>query len=149
MFRSVGAGGVAVILPDQVPAHGDYVPFFGHDCLTDRLIPRLVRKTGARVVCSVVERLPHARGFRLRFSKPHPDIYSENFATSMAGLNKSVEQCVEQARAQYQWEYKRFKERPAGNLRIYNYENEPQTHFTLDDELRVTTARSDSDKPAV
>lgn len=148
LFRCVAAGGVAVVLPDQVPAHGDFVPFFGHDCLTDRLIPRLVRKTGARVVCCVIERLAHGRGFRLRFSQPHPDIYSDDFATSMAALNKSVEQCVEQARAQYQWEYKRFKERPAGNLRVYNYENEPQTHFTREDELRVTEARSGSDKPA-
>ena len=128
MFRCVEGGGFSVILPDQVPAHGDFAPFFGHDCLTDRLIPRLIKRTGARLVCCVIERLPRARGFRIIFSEPDPDVYSANLATSLKGLNKSVEQCVYQALPQYQWEYKRFKERPAGELRIYNYKNEPWTH---------------------
>lgn len=128
MFRCTEAGGVAVILPDQVPASGEFAPFFGHDCLTDRLIPRIIKRTHPRVVCCVIERLPRARGFKIVFSEPDPDIYSEDLTTSLRGLNKSVERCVEQALPQYQWEYKRFKERPAGELRIYNYDNEPWTH---------------------
>jgi KDO2-lipid IV(A) lauroyltransferase len=127
-FRLVGKGGLMVILPDQVPARGGFAPFFGVDCLTDRLIPRLLARTHARVVCCVIERLPCARGFRIIFSEPHSDLYSGNPEVSLKGLNESVEQCVRQVPPQYQWEYKRFKERPAGELRIYNYENEPWTH---------------------
>lgn len=128
MYRCMEDGGIAVILPDQVPAHGQFAPFFGHDCLTDRLISRLISKTGARVICCVIERLPGARGFRIVFSEPDPQIYAKDLAASLEGLNKSVENCVHQAMPQYQWEYKRFKERPVGKLRIYNYDNEPWTH---------------------
>ena len=117
-----------VILPDQVPARGGFAPFFGVDCLTDRLIPRLLARTHSRVVCCVIERLARSRGFRIVFREPHPDIYSDDPDVSLKGLNESVEQCVQLAPPQYQWEYKRFKERPPGELRVYNYDNEPWTH---------------------
>lgn len=128
IYRCLEDGGFTVILPDQVPAHGLFAPFFGHDCLTDVLIPRLLQRTGARLVCCVIERLGLGKGFCITFSEPDPGIYSEDQATAVTALNKSVEQCVDEAVPQYQWEYKRFKERPAGELRVYNYDNEPSTH---------------------
>lgn len=146
IYRCLEGGGLTVILPDQVPLHGDFAPFFGIDCLTDRLVPRLVMRTHAAVVCCVIERLPRGRGFRIHFVEPHPDIYVDDLATSLKGLNESVERCVHVAPAQYQWEYKRFKERRAGELRVYNYENEPQTHHSVSDELRVTNPPRTGDK---
>jgi len=128
IYRYMEAGGLTVILPDQVPARGEFAPFFGIDCLTDRLIPRLLQRTHALVVCCVIERLSRSRGFRIIFTEPHADLYSEDPATAVKGLNESVEICVHLAPAQYQWEYKRFKERPPGNIRVYNYDNGPVTH---------------------
>lgn len=128
LFRRLDEGKLVVVLPDQVPASGEFAPFFGHDCLTDKLVSRLIQRSRAKVVNCVIRRLPRSRGFDLLFSEPDPDIYSNDLPVSLAGLNASVEACVRQAPAQYQWEYKRFKERPAGELRVYNYENEPWTH---------------------
>ncbi|MFT6433964.1 MAG: KDO2-lipid IV(A) lauroyltransferase [Candidatus Azotimanducaceae bacterium] len=128
LYRSLGNGEVVTILPDQVPESGDYVNFFGEKALTDRLISRLLAKTGAQVVCCFIKRLPRNEGFTVCFREPDVDVYSTDNLVSMAGVNKSVEACVREAPAQYQWEYKRFRERPAGKLRIYNYEGDTWTH---------------------
>jgi len=128
LYRCLGHGGVVTILPDQVPESGDFVDFFGKKALTDRLISRLIAKTGAQAVCCFIKRLPENAGFTTCFREPHADIYSTDLLTSMAGVNKSIEACVREVPAQYQWEYIRFRERPAGELRIYNYEGDSWTH---------------------
>ncbi len=128
LYRCLGDGGLVTILPDQVPETGDFVPFFGEQALTDRLISRLQQKTGARIICCFVKRLSEKEGFAVCFREPDPDVYAEDSLVSMAGINKSIEACVREAPAQYQWEYKRFRERPEGSLRIYNYEGDSWTH---------------------
>ncbi len=128
LYKCLGDGGLVTILPDQVPETGDFVPFFGEDALTDRLISRLHKKTNARIVCCFVKRMPGKEGFAVCFREPDAAIYSEDSLISMAGVNKSVEACVREIPAQYQWEYKRFRERPSGKLRIYNYEGDSWTH---------------------
>jgi len=128
LYRRLNEGKIVVILPDQVPASGGFAPFFGVQALTDKLIPRLLERTNARVVCCVIRRLPRAKGFDALFSDPDPEIYAHDPMVSLAALNRSIENCVRQAPDQYQWEYKRFKERPVGKLRLYNYKNEPWTH---------------------
>ena len=128
LYKCLGDGGLVTILPDQVPETGDFVEFFGEKALTDRLISRLHQKTGARIVCCFVKRVESSNGFAVCFREPDPDIYSNDNLISMAGVNKSVEACVREIPAQYQWEYKRFRERPAGELRIYNYEGDSWTH---------------------
>ncbi|MBC8272740.1 MAG: lysophospholipid acyltransferase family protein [Gammaproteobacteria bacterium] len=128
LYRCLDAGGLVTILPDQVPETGDFVPFFGEPALTDRLISRLQRKTGARIVCCFLKRLPANNGFAVCFREPVADVYAEDSLVAMAGVNKSVEACVREVPAQYQWEYKRFRERPSGKLRIYNYEGNSWTH---------------------
>lgn len=128
LYRCLGDGGVVTILPDQVPETGDFVDFFGTKALSDRLISRLLAKTGARVVCCFIKRLPGNEGFTVCFREPDEEIYSSDRLASVAGVNKSVEACVREVPAQYQWEYKRFKERPKGELRIYNFEGDSWTH---------------------
>ena len=128
LYRCLGNGGLVTILPDQVPETGDFVDFFGEKALTDRLISRLIAKTGARVVCCFIKRLPENNGFSACFREPDADIYATDRITSMAGVNKSVEACVREVPAQYQWEYKRYRERPSGELRVYNYEGDSWTH---------------------
>lgn len=128
LIQIVDEGGLTVVLPDQVPAKGEFAPFFGHMALTDKLIPRMVKRTGAKVLCCVIERLPDAGGFILSFTEPHADIYDDDPTTSLRGLNESVELCAIRLPAQYQWEYKRFRERPPGELRLYNYKRENSTY---------------------
>jgi KDO2-lipid IV(A) lauroyltransferase len=56
-----------------------------------------------------VVRLPKSGGFKLTIQEADQSIYDEDLITSVAGLNKSVENCVLMAVEQYQWEYKRFR----------------------------------------
>jgi Kdo2-lipid IVA lauroyltransferase/acyltransferase len=128
LYRRLQEGRVVVILPDQVPATGAFAPFFGVPALTDTLITRLLRRQSARVVGCVIKRRSDGDGFDLIFVAPHADIYHADASIALRGMNLTVEACVALAPAQYQWEYKRFKERPSGERRLYNYNNEPSTH---------------------
>lgn len=128
LIRRLEQGRIVVVLPDQVPASGEFAPFFGIDTLTDVLVTRLIKRVQPRVLCCVIRRLPDAKGFEISFSKPHPDIFASDKAVALAGLNLSVEACVHSAPDQYQWEYKRFKERPPGMKRLYNFNDSANTH---------------------
>ena len=119
LYRSLAAGNVIVILPDQVPASGEFVEFFGMPAFTDRLISRLVQKTGSKVVSSIFIRGVDHAGFTARFSAADPDVYASDLAVSMRGVNKTVEHCVAADFAQYQWEYKRFRVCPPDTKPLY------------------------------
>jgi KDO2-lipid IV(A) lauroyltransferase len=127
LYRRLAEGRVVVVLPDQVPSTGDFVPFFGVDAMTDRLVSRLVKKSGARAVCASVLR-EQGGGFSVQFTRADSAVASEDLQQSMRGVNRSIENCVKLDPAQYQWEYKRFKERPAGAFRLYNYKDESASH---------------------
>lgn len=110
VLKALKRGGVVAILPDQVPkqAGAEFAPFFGQPALTMTLASNLLQKTGARAL--VVYALRRADGgFKLIFREPDPAIYAEDLAQSLAGMNRSIEACVRDQPAQYQWEYKRFK----------------------------------------
>ncbi len=123
LYRRLEKGGVVTILPDQVPARGEYAPFFGQSALTDVLVSRLIRKTGAVAVCCIVRRQRHR--FVVSFSEAAHELYSDQVSESVLGLNHSIEQCISSHLEQYQWEYKRFRKRPTGMQRLYNYRNHP------------------------
>lgn len=76
------------------------------------LLPKLASRTGAVVILAFAERLPGGQGYDVYFRPADPDVYSEDAEVAAAGLNRSVEACVRQIPAQYQWEYKRFRKRP-------------------------------------
>ena len=119
LYRRLREGRVVAVLPDQVPSSGEFVPFFGRPAFTDRLLTRLIQKTGARVVTCVVIREPGGQGFTVRFGIPDADVYADDSMQSMLGLNKSIEQCVRIDPKQYQWEYKRFRRYPEGSIPLY------------------------------
>ena len=111
LLKALQRGGLIGVLPDQVPADesGIHAPFFGQQAFTMTLVSRLVQRTEARVFCGFAMRLPRGGGFNIIVQEADPSIYSENLEESVNGLNRSVEQAVEMAEAQYQWEYKRFR----------------------------------------
>lgn len=122
LFTLLRNGGVVGILPDQNPrrAGGEYAPFFGMNILTMKLASKLVLKTGARALVTWAERLPGGAGFRVVIRAADERLYGDNLVTSVAGVNASVEQAVREIPSQYQWEYKRFKRRPAGEPHVYD-----------------------------
>ncbi|MEI7950670.1 MAG: lysophospholipid acyltransferase family protein [Gammaproteobacteria bacterium] len=114
LLKSLRAGEIVGILPDQVPlaSGGEFAPFFGKPAFTMTLLNRLQQKTGARVVVGYAKRVEH--GFRMIFREPAAEIYASDLTTALAALNRSVESVVLEDPAQYQWEYKRFKRQPQG-----------------------------------
>lgn len=126
LFNTLRAGGVVTVLPDQVPATGEYVPFFGQAALTDRLVPRLLAKTGARALMCIVYR--EQGKFNVRFSEPDAELYDNDVTKALAALNRSIEASVSDYLAQYQWEYKRFRERPAGKKKLYKFNDQPDSY---------------------
>jgi KDO2-lipid IV(A) lauroyltransferase len=119
LYRVLKKGQVVTILPDQVPANGEFAPFFGQSAFTDVLIPRLVRKSGARVICAYVKRLSTPGKFEVVFKSADDGVSNSDLTTALKALNRSIEQCVNELREQYQWEYKRFRRRPQGCSKVY------------------------------
>ena len=117
VFKALKQGQLVGVLPDQVPPDegGSYAPFFGVSAFTMTLVSKLVQKSDVRVFCGFAKRLPDARGFKVIVKEADKGIYSDDIETSVAALNKSVEQSVKEAVEQYQWEYKRFRKQPDGN----------------------------------
>lgn len=125
LYKRLKSGEVVSILPDQVPSNGLYIPFFGVAALTDNLTSRLLRKTGANVLCLYVIRT--VQGFEVNITSVADDIYVDKLETSLKAINETVEACVKEAPDQYQWDYKRFRERPAGEKKIYGF-NKPEAY---------------------
>lgn len=120
LFKALQGGTIVGVLPDQVPdreAAGGVAPFFGQPALTIGLIHGLIQRTGCAVVSVFAERIPG--GFRMRVLDVDDAIYAEDQATSLAGLNASVERCVHFSPEQYQWEYKRFRRLPPSYPKHY------------------------------
>lgn len=107
------------ILPDQEPdiSGGEFVSFFSMQALTITLASNLYKKNNAAVVLGYSKRVKG--GFDLYFQEMDEAFFSEDIVTSVQGLSKSVERSVKNNLDQYQWEYKRFKKRPAGESKIY------------------------------
>ncbi|MBS97903.1 MAG: lauroyl acyltransferase [Oceanospirillaceae bacterium] len=116
VLKALRRGEIVGILPDQEPEResGVYAPFFGQPALTMKLFPQLAAQTGVKVVCGYAHRLPDGAGFELRFSEADPGINSKDLLESAQALNRSIERCVSESPAQYQWEYKRFNTREDG-----------------------------------
>lgn len=120
-MKALKSGGLVGILPDQEadPGSGVYVPFFGIDAYTMKLLPQLAAQTGAVVVTAFAKRLPRGEGFEIYFNKADAAIGSKDIEVSARAMNAEVESCVRQIPEQYQWEYRRFDCRPEGEPKIY------------------------------
>ena len=114
-------GGVAGILPDQSPRGktNAFAPFFGMEVRTMTLVNKLIQKTGANVLVTYAERLPDGDGFRIVVTEAEPGNGDTDVVAGATALNRSVEKVVRMAPAQYQWEYKRLRHRPPGEINPY------------------------------
>jgi len=117
LYKRLAAGGTVGILPDQKPraGEGEFAPFFGRDALTMVLLPRLAARTGATVLFGFAERLPHGAGYRIHLLPAPPGLTDADMKVGCGALNQGVQNCVELAFTQYQWQYKRYsaEDRPS------------------------------------
>jgi len=110
LYKRLAAGGTVGILPDQKPraGEGQFAPFFGREALTMVLLPRLAARTGATVLFAFAERLPRGIGYRIHLLPAPPGLADADLGIACRALNQGVQNCVELAFAQYQWQYKRY-----------------------------------------
>jgi KDO2-lipid IV(A) lauroyltransferase len=120
LYGALREGGVVALLPDQVPtAAGAYAPFFGRPALTMVLVYRLIARAAPRVIMGHARRLPDAGGFCVGFEAlPQLEKLADQHA-ALTEMNAAIERLVRTDRAQYQWEYKRFKRPRPGDQKIY------------------------------
>lgn len=113
-------GRTVLFAPDQEPSikSGVFAPFFGVQALTPKLPHELIQRNPAGKVLFIYMKRVEA-GFELVFRQAPELIYSADPVESATGLNQGFEQCIADDPAQYQWDYKRFKRRPAGETKIY------------------------------
>ena len=83
------------------------------------LASKLINKTGAKPLITYAQRLPNAQGFKIVIQKAEPGMTSNNMTESLTALNRSVEKCIADVPAQYQWEYKRFRRTAPDEKPIY------------------------------
>ena len=110
LYKRLAAGGTVGILPDQKPraGEGEFARFFGREALTMVLLPRLAARTGATVLFAFAERLPHGAGYRIQILPAPERLADADPGIACTALNQGVQDCVELAFAQYQWQYKRY-----------------------------------------
>ena len=108
--RALAAGEAVGVLPDQTPRPDAAVraPFFGVDVLTMTLARRLIGNE-TQVLMVTVGR--SRRGFELVCERVDDAIRDQDPVASATAMNRAVERAVRRNPAQYQWEYKRFRER--------------------------------------
>ena len=108
ILRTMKAGGMAGILPDQVPSQGEgvWVPFFDQKAYTMTFPMKLVRQFKAKVLMCRVER--EAAGWRIHMRvwdyEPTGDDYQDCLA-----MNQLIQETILECPEQYLWSYNRYK----------------------------------------
>jgi KDO2-lipid IV(A) lauroyltransferase len=105
LLRVLKRGQAIALPPDQAPNSdgGVWADFFGKPAYTMTLAKKLQRSTGAALVACFAERLPHGKGYRMRYQR----VPGENFDET--ALNRVIEGLVRRCPAQYNWSYNRYK----------------------------------------
>jgi Kdo2-lipid IVA lauroyltransferase/acyltransferase len=122
LYKALERGELVAILPDQVPSARSgsvFAPFFGIPANTMVLLSRLAIKTGAPVMFAYAERLSQGRGYHMHLLPAPAEINHGGVETSATAVNAMVEQCARSLPEQYQWVYKRFRGRRAGDKELY------------------------------
>jgi KDO2-lipid IV(A) lauroyltransferase len=124
-----GIGGVKTVLnslennqmicmaSDQVPADGlgTYSTFFGHECYSFSLAPKLARKSKKQILLTYLS-YEKDIGHIINFKKPDNEIYSKNGIDIM---NWEMEEEIKKSPIEYSWEYKKFRKLSKGPRDIY------------------------------
>ena len=111
MLRSLRRGRVVWYAPDlgYVRANSAMVRFFGTPAPTNTATPRVARAGNARVLPFYPERLPGARGYRLRILPPLEDFPGKDPVADTERTNRILEEQILRIPEQYFWSHDRFK----------------------------------------
>lgn len=121
IMRELKSGGLVGMSCDHDAGAtgGLFAPFFNIPAWTMGLPARLAEKTHAPVYFMFLERLAPGKGFHLHVYPVDAEIYNSDLTIATIAMNKTLEHCVRQFPAQYDWTYKRFRRRQHGEAQIY------------------------------
>jgi Kdo2-lipid IVA lauroyltransferase/acyltransferase len=121
VIKEVRRGGSVGIPADPEPSEnsGVFVPFFATQALTSKFVPGML--TGGKAVGVFLHalRLEDGSGFRVILEAAPDEMYSEDINVAVASMSRMIESYVRRWPTQYMWTMKRFKKRPAGEVRWY------------------------------
>lgn len=112
---------IVMIAPDQIPANNnayEFADFFAQAVPTMTLISRLAKATNARMLSGFSMRKASGQ-YELIIKPVDIGLYSRDLQESVTALNKTTENLIQEAPAQYLWTYKRFRRGPEGKRKIY------------------------------
>jgi KDO2-lipid IV(A) lauroyltransferase len=114
LVKALRGGQPVGVLPDQVPQEGEgvWASFFGRPAYTMTLPAKLAQLGKADILLTYAERLPHGRGYVIRFV-PFEGELSGTPAEQAGAINRAMEQLIARCPSQYFWSYNRYK-RPQG-----------------------------------
>lgn len=114
LAKALKKGEAIGLLPDQVPQQGEgvWADFFGQPAYTMTLSAKLQQMTGAPIILTYAERLPHGRGYLIRFI-PFEGKLDGTPEQQARSINAAMEQLIARCPGQYFWSYNRYK-RPRG-----------------------------------
>lgn len=123
LIAKLNEGELVTVCPDQQPRlrGGLFVPFFGVSALTSRVLPQLLQRSNARLICAYSDRLEAGYGFRLQFKEFDCNCSSDSEEEILQTINLGFQQCIESDTAQYRWADKRFNIRPKGEGKLYKF----------------------------
>ncbi|MFZ6674275.1 lysophospholipid acyltransferase family protein [Undibacterium sp. Xuan67W] len=110
MAKALKKGEAIGLLPDQVPQEGEgvWARFFGKPAYTMTLSAKLHTMTGAPLILTYAERLPHGRGYVVRFVA-FDEVLGEDATQQAEAINVAMEKLIARKPAQYFWSYNRYK----------------------------------------
>jgi Kdo2-lipid IVA lauroyltransferase/acyltransferase len=123
IIRAMRSGRPFLMLPDMDFGRKEsvFVPFFGIPAATLTAPARLAAATEGQVIPVITRFLPGYRGWEVRFYPPWEDYPGASIEEATRRMNAFIEERIKEAPAEYFWSHKRFKTRPEGMPRLYDY----------------------------
>ncbi len=123
IIRAMRSGRPFLMLPDMDFGRKEsvFVPFFGIPAATLTAPARLAGATEGQVIPVITRFLPGYRGWEVRFYPPWDNYPGTDIEEATQRMNAFIEERIREAPAEYFWSHKRFKTRPEGMPRLYDY----------------------------
>lgn len=108
ILRIMKRGGVAGILPDQVPSHGEgvWAPLFGEKAYTMTFPIKLAKQFDAQVLMVRMQR--EFNGWVMHAKKWDYQLTGDE-KQDVCAMNRLIEETILECPQQYLWSYKRYK----------------------------------------
>ena len=118
LMQRLSEGEVVAVSPDMQPRlrDGHFVDFFGIPALTTTAIPELIAQSQARTLMGVA--LANGNSFELHYLDCQIDPSAPDIAER---IMRQLETVIRLNPDQYEWSYKRFNIRPAGQPKLYRH----------------------------